>query len=145
MEPTVLKILQCIDVDVTSYKLVAVHRLGKPRQGVTRNVIVRFINRKDAISCLKNKKKLPKARSLGNDFNRIYIIENLCPDNKQIFDKCYKLKSSNIIKRLWSFNGVVNIKFSESNDEWPTKIYHYSDIDYYIHENSYYLNSSVSE
>ena len=143
LEKTVIKILKCIDVEVTSYKIVAVHRLGKPRQGVTRNVIVRFINRKDAISSLINKKKLPKAKSIANDFNRIFIIENLCLDNKRIFDKCYKLKSDNIIKRLWSFNGVVNIKFSDSRDEWPTKIYHFSDIDYYIHENSY-LSSSLS-
>ena len=31
LETTIIKILKCIDVNVTSYKIIAVHRLGKPR------------------------------------------------------------------------------------------------------------------
>ena len=143
LEGTVIKILNCIGVKVSSYKLVAVHRIGRPRKDSTRNVIVRFINRKDAIDCHKNKKQLPKAKSLGNGFGNIYIIENLCPENKRIFDRCYKLKSQGIIKKLWSFNGVVNIKFSSDYEEKPTKIFHYDDIDYMMHYDSLYWSSYI--
>ena len=89
---------------------------------------MRFINRKHAISALKNKKQLSKV----NEFNKYIITENLCPSNKKIYDECYKLKKQGIIKKLWTYNGIVHVKFTYNEDEFPTKIFHKTDIDYYI-------------
>ena len=53
------------------------------------NVIVRFVNRKTAFKLLKHKK------NLKNTLHKNYFItENLCPYNKQIFNKLYKLKNT---------------------------------------------------
>ena len=48
IEKYVIKIFESIGIKVQSYDLVAVHRIGKFIQGKHRNVIVRFINRKNA-------------------------------------------------------------------------------------------------
>ena len=47
-----------IGINLQSYDLVAVHRIGKFIEGKYRNVIVRFVNRKNAFVCLRNSKKL---------------------------------------------------------------------------------------
>ena len=54
LEEYVLKVMKSLDVNIVSYDLVAVHRLGKFVVGKNRNVIVRFVNRKNAFSCLRN-------------------------------------------------------------------------------------------
>ena len=46
------------------------------------------------------------------------------------------LKYAGEINRLWTYNGVVNIKFEENDDEYPTKIYHPDDINYYFDEDT---------
>ena len=48
VEAYVLKVFQSVGVNLVSYDLVAVHRMGKFVQGKTRTVIVRFVNRKNA-------------------------------------------------------------------------------------------------
>ena len=45
-----------MDIKIQSYDIVAVHRLGERRGDRPRNVIVRFVNRKNAIKVLQNKK-----------------------------------------------------------------------------------------
>ena len=73
-----------------SYNVVAVHRLGKYIEGKHRNVIIRFVNRKNAYSSLRNAKKL--ATSNIQEYKNLYVIENLCPTYKKIFNYLYKLK-----------------------------------------------------
>ena len=136
LEDTVIKILNCMGVNVSSYNIVGVHRLGKPRDNKTRNVIVRFLNRKHAIDVLRNKRELPKARTIG--YNNLYVIENLCRTNKKIVDRCYQLNKSGDIKSLWSFNGMINIKFTDNRYERPTKIIHFDDIDFLFDDDSFY-------
>ena len=57
------------------------------------------------------------------------IYENLCPEYKSIFNECYKLKSDGKITKMWTFNGIVNIKYTDTIDEKPTKIFHIDDLD----------------
>ena len=90
IEKYVIKVFESIGVKVQSYDLVAVHQIGKFTQGKHRNVIVRFINRKNAFSCLKHSSKL--AKSGITEYRKLFITENLCPANKQIFNYLYKLK-----------------------------------------------------
>ena len=128
LEAHVIDVLKSIKVDdnICSYNIVAAHRLCKKRNGRNRSVIVRFINRKHAILALKNKKLL----SNNVEYRRYIITENLGPKNREIYDKCYKLKKSGIFKSLWTYNGRIHVKFSDSYEEYPTKIYHYDDIEY---------------
>ena len=58
IEIYVLKVMASIGINLQSYDFVAVYRIGKYMQGKNRNVIVRFINRKNAFACLRNRKNL---------------------------------------------------------------------------------------
>ena len=92
IEKYVIKIFESIGVKVQSDDLVAVHRIGKFSEGKHRNIIVRFINRKKGFSCLKHSSKL--AKSGITEYRKLFINENLCPANKQIFNYLYKLKKN---------------------------------------------------
>ena len=91
LEATVIRILRKIGLDhIQHYNIAACHRLRSKDRFGNRNTIVRFVNRKDSISCLKSRKKLQLCRELG--FNNIYITENLCPSNRSIFEELSNLK-----------------------------------------------------
>ena len=87
---------------------------------------MRFINRNHAISALKNKKQL----SMKNEYKKYMIQENLSPGNKAIY------KKEGEIKNLWTYNGVVHIKFSTDLEEPPMKIFHKDDIELYMNYHS---------
>ena len=73
IEKHIIKVLGSIGVVVESYDIVAIHRLGKTTTNKNRSVIVRFLNRKHAYSCLKNSKKLSliiKSFNEKNIYNR---------------------------------------------------------------------------
>ena len=65
--------------------------------------------------------------------NKIYFIqENLSPMNRKTLNSCLYLKKKKIINSCWSFNGTINIKFTNDEEEIPTKLFHYEDIFYHI-------------
>ena len=66
-------------------------------------------------------------------FKNLFIVENLCPIYKSLFEKCKKLKKEKRIKHLWTYNGVINIKYTDENNEKPKRIYHQEDFDYYFY------------
>ena len=134
IENHVIEVFKSIGVKVQSYDLVAVHRLGKYIQRKNRNVIVRFINRKNPFACLRNSKKL--AVSNLPEYKKLFIIENLCPANKKVFNYLYCLKKENKINSVWTFDGIVFFKKSESSDDYGQKVLHFDDIDYYLSEYS---------
>ena len=88
LEDYITKLLKEIGVTVTDSDIVAAHRIGKSKRGGNRNVIVHFVNRKHAIEAYKNRRKLKNLRGI---FGKIFIIENLCPTHKSIFNRLYKL------------------------------------------------------
>ena len=91
---------------------------------------MRFVNRKHAFLALQNKNNLRKI----NGFQNVYIIENLCPVFKSLYQKCRKLKTDNIITHLWTHNGIINIKYTDSRNEKPIQVIHEEDYDYYFEE-----------
>ena len=129
-----LNLLKSIDVDIASYDLVAVHRLGQRSPQKTRTVIVRFVNHKSAYSFLYNAKFLNK--SLNLTYKKIFITENSCPTNKKLFNRLYKLKKEKRLHNVWSHQGHVFFKFSDSRDEHPLQIKHQEDIDFYFERKS---------
>ena len=92
LEQYVIDLLKSLKINVESYDIVCCHRLKKFEPGKTRNVIVRFLNRKHAYRFLGTSRKL--RNSARQEYQRIYVIENLCPINKQIFGALYMLKKN---------------------------------------------------
>ena len=75
LESTIIDILKKIGLDhIQHYHIIACHRIGEPSKTHPRSVIVRFLNRKDAIKCLHNKSSLYKCSDLG--MRNISIHEN---------------------------------------------------------------------
>ena len=133
LEAHVIDVLKFIKLDdICSYNIVAVHRLGKKRNGRNRSVIIRFISRKHTILALKNKKQL----SNSPEYSKYIVTENLGPRNREIYDKCFQLKREGVFKSIWSYNGRIHVKFTDSYEERPTKIFHYDDIEFYINYDS---------
>ena len=129
LESTIIEILKKIGLHhIQHYHIVACHRIGKPSNKHPRSVIVRFINRKDAIKCLQNKANIDRCSELGMD--NLSINENLCPAYKSIYENLNKLKNKRKISRIWTHNGMVNFKFNDSNNEKGKRITH----DYYFRE-----------
>ena len=116
------------NVNITERDIVATHRLGKPRRGQNRNVIVKFLNRKNAIQAYKSRFKLKK---LEGNLRKLYFIENLCLAHKTIFNRIYRLYKSNIIFDVWTYHGHVFASFIEDED---VQIELNSDIDYFLNQ-----------
>ena len=126
LEKHVLAVLALMGIHIQSYDIVEVHRIRKKIYSKNRKVLVRFVNRKNAFTSLKYGRKL---RSCNQTYKNYFITENLCPENHNIFNRCYKLKKLGVINNVWTYNGVVYIKFSENDD--GISIQHFDDIEYY--------------
>ena len=133
LEEHIITVLKSVGVTVNSYQIQGVHRIGKKTPSWPRNVVVRFINRKHSFSALKNKNKLNSSK-----YKSYYIIENLCPFNKKIFNRLYKLKKEGEIHSVWSYNGSVYAKVEENEE--PTQIRHLLDIDDLVKDSRYEEN-----
>ena len=76
LESTVVNILEEIGVKVSSYNIASCHRLKLSKGEKCRNVIVRFINRKNVYKSLKNSWKLTNSSYKSKFNNQIYLTEN---------------------------------------------------------------------
>ena len=130
LEKTVISILRRIGVENLEYfEIAACHRLKKRKEEKYASVIVRFINRKRAIQCFKNRKYIKETIT---EFPGLYIFENLCPRYRSIFEACTDLKNNGEINKIWTFNGCINIKTSNNTYERPKKLFHINDLDKYF-------------
>ena len=123
------------------------HRLfKKSKDDKPASTIIRFLNRKDAFAAKKNRKILKSLDSDG-DFNykSLFIVENLCPAYKALFEKCRRLRHQGDIKFLRTHNGTINIKYTDNRKEKPIKIEHLNDYDYYFGENGSSYDSFGSD
>ena len=126
LETHVIRLLSKIKVEVTKRDIVAVHRLGKSKRGGSpRNTIVKFLNRKDAYQAYKNRTLLKKI----NEYKKIFIIENLCPKNRRIFNRLYRLYKNGVIYDVWTHLGHVFATFTEDEE---VQIKEEKDIDKYL-------------
>ena len=117
IEKYIIKVLGSIGVEVECYNIIAVHRSGRFTANKNRSVIVRFLNRKNAYSCLNSSKKLSVSSNAA--MKKIFITENLCPSNKNLFNYLYKLKKEYKIKRVWLYISIVYFKLSDNTNECP--------------------------
>ena len=138
LESEVIKILHKIGLThITHYSIVGCHRIGNKDKYGSRSTIVRFLHRKDATSCLKNKKLLNQCRDLG--FYYLTIVENLCPSYRSIFEDLEELKYKGLITQYWINNGKIKYKKTANKEEKPIQVLHDSDLDmfYYDDEGTY--------
>ena len=84
----------------------ACHRLFKRNQNEPAHVVARLVNREDAENAIRGRYKL---RSFPH-LKKIFIIDNLCPRYREIFDDLEELKRSGVVKQLWSYNGKIHYK-----------------------------------
>ena len=130
LEIVIIDILRRIGVWwLSSFEIAACHRLNRKvgNESVQR-VIIRFTNRKRSYQCFSGRKYLNDIWEYPN----IYIHESLCFKMMNLYDDCMELKSQGIIKKLWTHNGIINIKKTDSYYERPYKIYHDEDITRYF-------------
>ena len=88
LEGNVIKILHKIGCSyIEPWEIVGCHRLKKTKSNKDKNqpanVIVRVVNRKHAHTCLRNRKQL---RMMVPEIPDLFIIENLCPKYRSIYD-----------------------------------------------------------
>ena len=128
LEREVLQILRKIGLDhLDHYAIVACHRIGKKDLYGNRNTIVRFLNRKDAIQALKCKRYLFRCKDIG--YSKLQMVENLCPSYKSIYEEMKELKGKGVIEKVWTFNGFINYKINDNEQENIKKIIHESEMD----------------
>ena len=126
LEDTVINILRRIGVhNLKPDEIIGCHRLKKINKDKPANVIVRFLNRKRAHQCLRNRPNL----RWNSEFPNLFIVENLCPKYRSIFDACNELKKKGKISHVWSYNGTVHFKTSNNLKDRGIKIFHISDLD----------------
>ena len=107
LEEKVISLLSKIDVKVTKSDIVACHPLKRDGQ-----VIVRFVNRKNADLALRNRKKL---RSINTGDNQFYINTNLSPANLKIRWYCKHLKASKLIHSFGVDGSGIWVKKNEGD------------------------------
>ena len=127
LEKHIINVLKSVNVNVQHYDIAATPRLGSKKNNKPRNVIIRFINRKYAFLALKNRRLLNKS-----NFKSYFISENLCPYNRKLFNRLYKLKKQDEIYNVWSYNGNIYMKITA--DDESHQIQHHSDIEYFLYD-----------
>ena len=115
LETKIIELLNSIGVDVDSYEIASCHRLRKERYSKSSNVIVRFINRKNAFDSIKNSYKLKKLIYRDQFNSNLFIRENLCPHYKSVFRKCYALFMNNKINDVYTKKGKLFIQINEND------------------------------
>jgi hypothetical protein len=128
LENEVIKILHHIGLEhIDNYAIVGCHRIsGKDRYG-NQNTIVRFLQRKDAISCLMLRKKLSTCVNLG--YKNLWFSENLCPAFRSIYDSLETLKREGKVSKIWTRYGKIHYKLI-GNENKVYNVSHILDIDH---------------
>ena len=125
LENKVLEIIRSIGMPISSYEIVACHRLKKVKNSnFPAQTIVRFTNRKVVEYCIYNRDRLRDIKSKIQMNLRFY--ENLCESNESVLRWCRELKNYDIIYDYFTRNGYVKIVKERGNR--PVKIHHPDDL-----------------
>ena len=117
LENKIIDVFSVAGVKVYSRDFHAVHRLGNGK-----TVIAKLINRKDAQSILRNKRKLRLLDAEGRkkliipEGVKVYINESLCGPFRFLMGKCNALFKNKHIAGFYTNNGCIKINLLASND-----------------------------
>ena len=105
----VVEIATAISVDLDLSEIDRSHRVGKPRAGRPRDIIIKF-------STYRARQKLYKSRTLLKDRGHrgVYINEDLTKHRNDLLYKARQCVKSHSIKSAWSHDGIILIK--DNND-----------------------------
>ncbi len=114
--------------DINSRDIVACHRLSKK----TNNVLVKFVNSKDATALLDSKDAINSMNlndtGLANNCEKIYVQEHLSPYISNLAYRCRCLKRENKVEKTKIQKGIVKVLVKDENGFSWSNIQHISDI-----------------
>lgn len=127
LDELVVDTFQAAGVNVGYGDFHAIHRMKKKSV-----VIAKLVNRRDAISVLKNKKKLREGLSPADKeklkSGKIYVNESLCDAYRRLNGQCNRLFRKKKIKNFYVMNGKVIIKMDIEGVEETKLIEHEVDL-----------------
>lgn len=130
LEAKVIEIAKAVNITISSQDIEACHRLNQNKnQNGPKRTIVRFVNRKFAEKLIKQGKEFKKRTVLSkaNLSNNLYINNNLCSYYRYLWGKVKSLYNKNAIESFWVFNGTINVRFADNNNE-VMKVTHLNDL-----------------
>ena len=101
------------------------------------------MNRKDSIIVFNRRKQIEKAAKNIFNLNGIRVIENLCPESRRLFNRCFKLKKQDKIEYVSTTNGNIYIQMHGYEND--LLIEHSDDINYYIEESTRLVYDELQE
>ena len=101
-----------LQIHIKEEEILAIHDLHKRRDG-TVPIIVKFMRNSTKQSIMINRKKLKKSD--------IFINEHLTQRNVEVEKKARKMKKDGVIHSVWTWNGKVYIKETESSPKKEIK------------------------
>ena len=118
---------KAIGVKITDIDISVSHRLPPSKSYKSKKpgpppIIVKFVRRdtKDAFFHARMKLKEITTKTLGfPSENRMYISESRSPTNRELFNEAYKLKKDLDYKFLWTSNGRVFLRATETSSVIP--------------------------
>ena len=120
----VCKTLSLTGIKVEDKDLHACHPIK--RKG---RVILTFKDRKLRYQVMANWKKLMEKKNELKELNfqeSLYLSDNMCTENHNIFYKCCQLKNAKRIHACWFFNNIINVWLMDKGPK--LKISHESDL-----------------
>ena len=100
-----------MDVDVAVNDISTAHRLPDTKK-VKNRIIVKFLRRDKREEMYRYRRKLIESIPSGS---KIRINESLTVYRKRLFGKIHKFKQDNKFKFLWTGNGTIYLRESESS------------------------------
>ena len=111
-DTAILNICQAIAVDppMQPSDIAVSHRLGKPQDGKTRQVIVKFATRNVRERVYSAKKNFKTARTTDASLKNIYINEDLTKYRANLAKEARDMRNSGLISDTWTQYGKILIK-----------------------------------
>ena len=124
LENTVINLLRVFGIKkISSYDIVACHRLKSKNEKYLARTIVRFVNRKLVDYCLSNRDYIVECKQ--NLKMNLRLYEDLSAINEHMLKECIKLKNTGIIKNFIIRNG--NFKIFRKDSSKPIRLNHPDD------------------
>ena len=94
LEENVVNICKDSDINISPMDIEGCHRLplGRNSTNTTKQVIVKFVNRKHSEAMLQRKKDI-------NSKNKVFVTHSLCPYYRFLWGKCKDLQSKGRISQ----------------------------------------------
>ena len=125
----IIELCQDINVNIDEWSIAKVYRARNRSSDKPSNVVVCFVDPRFAFMTRKNRRLLATVKD--QRYKKLFIIENLCPLNKRIFNRLYKLQKQGSIYKVWTYDRKVYMKIEERGER--IEVSHPNNIDNLIY------------